>query len=274
MPELPEVETIRKTLRQLVLNKTIEDISILWPKIIQQPDDTKEFTELLIGQTINEIERRGKFLMFYLDTHVLISHLRMEGKYGVYPKEEPVTKHTHVIFHFSDGKELRYKDVRKFGTMHVFQKGEEFSGPPLKHLGPEPFEDAFTVDYLANKLSKTNRHVKTALLDQTILAGLGNIYVDEALFAASILPTRLGSTLTEEELIKLHQSIIDILSEAVEQGGTTIRSYVNSQGQIGMFQVKLNVYGREEETCNRCGEIITKMKVGTRGTHICSKCQK
>ncbi len=274
MPELPEVETIRKTLEHLVIDKTIKKTTIHWPNIIQHPDDTEQFKEVIKGQTIHRIDRRGKFLLFYLDHDVLVSHLRMEGKYGVFEKSEPVAKHTHVIFEMADGTQLRYQDVRKFGTMHVFPIGQEFSCPPLDHLGPEPFEKEFTVEYLMEKLNKTNRHIKTALLDQTVLTGLGNIYVDEALFRSSIHPMRRALDLSEEEIEKLHQEIIATLEEAVAQGGTTIRSYVNTQGQIGMFQQKLQVYGREEESCHSCGEVITKMKVGGRGTHVCLNCQK
>lgn len=274
MPELPEVETIKKTLMQLVIDKEIKDVTVYWPNIVQHPDDVEQFKHLLLNQTIQDIKRRGKFLLFYLDTHVLISHLRMEGKYGVFPKDEPVTKHTHIIFHFTDETQLRYQDVRKFGTMHVFKKGEEYLRPPLYHLGPEPFEETFSKEYLVEKLSKTNRHIKTALLDQTILAGLGNIYVDEALFLASIHPMRRASDLSEAEISKLQKAIVEVLQEAVHQGGTTIRTYVNSQGQIGMFQMSLNVYGREDQDCKVCGESITKMRVGNRGTHVCLNCQK
>ncbi|MYL34153.1 DNA-formamidopyrimidine glycosylase [Pontibacillus yanchengensis] len=274
MPELPEVETIKKTLEHMVIGETIKNVIIYWPKMIKQPDDSKEFTNLVKGQKINRLERRGKFLLFYLDTHVLISHLRMEGKYGVFSTETPLAKHTHVRILFEGGQELRYQDVRKFGTMHLYNMGEEFNVPPLEQLGPEPFEDSFSVPYLHNKLKRTNRHIKTVLLDQTILAGLGNIYVDEALFKAAIHPLRIASSITEDEVRSLHRSIQETLREAVAQGGTTIRSYVNTQGQIGMFQQQLNVYGREEENCNVCSTPITKLKVGGRGTHVCLTCQK
>ena len=157
MPELPEVETIRRTLEQLVVGKQIEDVRIFWPKIIKQPENTDEFVLQLKGQTIRKLGRRGKFLIFYLDDLALVSHLRMEGKYGVFQKEEPYDKHTHVIFSFTDGTELRYRDVRKFGTMHVFPIGEEMSRLPLKQLGPEPFSPEFTNEYLQQRLSKTNR---------------------------------------------------------------------------------------------------------------------
>ncbi|MFC0522363.1 DNA-formamidopyrimidine glycosylase [Pontibacillus salicampi] len=274
MPELPEVETIKKTLEHLVLGKTIERVTVFWPNIVQEPDDTSAFSTVVQGQTIQKLRRRGKFLLFYLDTHILISHLRMEGKYGVFEEGTPVAKHTHVIFHFTDGYELRYHDVRKFGTMHVFPIGEEWNRDPLKKLGPEPFDVSFSTEHLAQRLRKTSRFVKTALLDQTIVAGLGNIYVDEALFRASIHPMRVSSDLNEKEVNALHKSIIDTLEEAVQQGGTTIRSYVNTQGQIGMFQHQLYVYGREEEECRVCTTPVSKMKVGGRGTHVCLKCQK
>ncbi|MYL53246.1 DNA-formamidopyrimidine glycosylase [Pontibacillus yanchengensis] len=274
MPELPEVETIKKTLEHMVIGETIKNVIIYWPKMIKQPDDSEEFTNLVKGQKINRLERRGKFLLFYLDTHVLISHLRMEGKYGVFSTETPLAKHTHVRILFEGGQELRYQDVRKFGTIHLYNMGEEFNVPPLEQLGPEPFEDSFSVPYLHNKLKRTNRHIKTVLLDQTILAGLGNIYVDEALFKAAIHPLRIASSITEDEVRSLHRSIQETLREAVAQGGTTIRSYVNTQGQIGMFQQQLNVYGREEENCNVCSTPITKLKVGGRGTHVCLTCQK
>lgn len=274
MPELPEVETVRKTLEQLVTSKTIADVTIYWPKIIKQPQDSEEFRHRLTGQTIETIDRRGKYLLFYLTDYVLISHLRMEGKYGIYPKDEPFDKHTHVIFHFTDDTELRYRDVRKFGTMHLVFKGEEFAQAPLAGLGIEPFDKQFTVEYLEEAFCKTMRNIKVVLLDQTIVTGLGNIYVDEALFRANIHPLRAANSLSREELSRLKDAIVETLTEAVEKGGTTIRSYVNSQGEIGMFQLELNVYGREGEPCKRCGSIIEKMKVGGRGTHICPKCQK
>jgi formamidopyrimidine-DNA glycosylase len=273
LPELPEVETVRKTLENLVLNKTIEQITIRWPKMIKNPTEIDQFIDALKGQTIKEIGRRGKFLIFYTDVYALVSHLRMEGKYAVYSKDEPFDKHTHVVFHFTDGTDLRYKDVRKFGTMHLFKKGTEFEAPPLIDLGPEPFSEGFTLDYLIQKLQKTNRKIKPTLLDQKIVVGLGNIYVDEALFRAKIHPETIANVLNIEQLLKLHQEIIKTLSEAVQKGGSTIRSYINSQGEIGMFQLELLVYGRKGESCKDCGQDLEKTVVGGRGTHFCPNCQ-
>ncbi|MGG5254814.1 DNA-formamidopyrimidine glycosylase [Neobacillus sp. SM06] len=274
MPELPEVETVRKTLENLVLHKQIEGVSVFWPKIIKNPLEIKQFTDALKGETILEIGRRGKFLLIYTNRFALVSHLRMEGRYGVYHKDEPYDKHTHVLFQFTDNSELRYRDVRKFGTMHLYKKGEEFQNPPLSGLGPEPFAEAFTKEYLGKVLKKTSRKIKPALLDQKLLVGLGNIYVDEALFRAGIHPERIASTLTKKEVTALHHEIVATLMEAVKMGGSTIRSYVNSQGEMGMFQLELYAYGRKGEPCKKCGTSMEKIVVGGRGTHFCPNCQK
>lgn len=274
MPELPEVETVRRTLEHLALNKKIENVSVFWPKMVKNPEDTAQFTDALKGQSFLNIGRRGKFLLFYTEDYALVSHLRMEGKYSLNQPDEPVDKHTHVIFHFEDKTELRYRDVRKFGTMHLFLKGTEFGQAPLFGLGPEPFSEEFTLEHLTGKLARTNRKVKAALLDQTILVGLGNIYVDETLFRARIHPERLANSLQAEELERLYREIVATLGEAVEKGGSTIRSYVNSQGQIGMFQLDLLVYGRKGEDCKICGTPLSKTVVGGRGTHFCPTCQK
>ncbi|GAA0333321.1 DNA-formamidopyrimidine glycosylase [Bacillus carboniphilus] len=273
MPELPEVETVRRTLEQLVLGKTIRTVEVRWPKMIKRPDDAHIFSSKLQGETIHSVGRRGKFLLFYLDHYTLVSHLRMEGRYGLYSKEEPADKHTHVLISFTDETELRYRDVRKFGTMHLFNKGEELLSLPLSQLGPEPFSEEFTVDYLKSVLKQSERPIKALLLDQTKLVGLGNIYVDEALFRSGIHPSRKANRIKNKEIEKLHHEIVDTLQEAVDQGGSTIRSYVNSQGQIGMFQQQLYVYGRKGEECRHCGRPIEKLVVAGRGTHICSACQ-
>ncbi|GLO66824.1 MULTISPECIES: DNA-formamidopyrimidine glycosylase [Oceanobacillus] len=273
MPELPEVETIKETLKLFVCNKTIKHIDIEWPNIIKYPDDVEEFKALVTDQTIRSVGRKGKFLLFYLDEHVVISHLRMEGKYSVHSPGDPVKKHTHVTFYFSNGEELRYNDVRKFGTMHVYPIGEEFMHKPLSQLGPDPFDNSFNLDYFYEKLKRTDRYVKTALLDQSIVTGLGNIYVDETLFRANIHPLKRCSKLTKQEVKKLQINAKETLQDAIKAGGTTIRSYVNTQGDMGMFQQDLFVYGQDSKPCRVCGADIIKMKVGGRGTHLCPTCQ-
>ncbi|MRG87670.1 DNA-formamidopyrimidine glycosylase [Salinibacillus xinjiangensis] len=274
MPELPEVETVKKTLNKIILGKTIKDVTVYWENIIQYPKEVEAFSAELIDQTIYEVGRKGKFLIFNLDHHVLISHLRMEGKYAVHQQHDEIEPHTHVIFHFTDGSELRYKDVRKFGTMHLYEKGREFSLPPLNKLGPEPFEERFSPEYLHDRFQKTTRVIKNVLLDQSVVTGLGNIYVDEALFRSGIHPLRPARQLTRRECEKLATEIVQTLQDAIDAGGTTIRSYLNSLGEIGMFQLQLFVYGRKGEECKKCQSLIEKIKVGGRGTHLCPHCQK
>ncbi|MGN1385493.1 MAG: DNA-formamidopyrimidine glycosylase [Bacillus sp. (in: firmicutes)] len=274
MPELPEVETIRRTLEHLTIGKQIKDVTVYWPKIIKKPVEHEQFIDALKGQTIEAVGRRGKFLIFYLTDLALVSHLRMEGKYGLFPVDEEMDKHTHVLFTFTDGTQLRYKDVRKFGTMHLFLKGEELTSLPLSQLGPEPLSDKFTTEYMMQNLAKTSRNIKAVLLDQTLVVGVGNIYVDESLFRAKIHPQRVASSLTEKEIERIISEVKATLAEAIEQGGSTIRTYINTQGQIGMFQQQLLVYGRNGEPCKECGNEIEKMKVAGRGTHICPSCQK
>jgi len=274
MPELPEVETVVRTLGGLVVGKQIERVSVHLPRIIRTPDDVEAFKSQLTGQTIHTIKRRAKFIQFYLDQDVLISHLRMEGRYGLFQADEPVEKHTHVIFHFTDGTELRYRDVRQFGTMDVFPLGLETKTGPLAKLGVEPLDESFTADVLRQLLKDRPTKIKPLLLNQECIVGLGNIYVDESLFKAGIHPERPAGKLTRKQVARLHESIVATLSEAVEQGGCSIKSYVNGQGEMGMFQQSLLVYGRKDEPCVNCGTHIARLVVGGRGTHICPLCQK
>ncbi|MFC7321117.1 DNA-formamidopyrimidine glycosylase [Halobacillus campisalis] len=273
MPELPEVETVRQTLKQLIINKEISEVSIFWDNIIKAPEDPDVFKSLLYGQAILDIKRKGKFLIFEMDDLSMVSHLRMEGKFGVYDQAVPKPKHTHVIFHFKDGSELRYNDVRKFGTMHLFEKGTEWASKPLNQLGPDPFDPAFTEEYFYEKLKRTSRNIKAVLLDQAVVAGLGNIYVDEALYRARVHPERQADQLTLEEVKRVREASTSTIVAAVEQGGTTIRSYLNGQGEMGMFQQQLQVYGKENTDCQSCGGPIIKLKVSGRGTHVCPICQ-
>ncbi|CAH0117722.1 Formamidopyrimidine-DNA glycosylase [Paenibacillus sp. CECT 9249] len=273
MPELPEVETVKRTLNQLIIGKQIERVTVSLPRIIQRPQDTLMFAALLAGHTFQRVERRGKFLRMTLDGLVLVSHLRMEGRYGLYKRDEPLEKHTHVIFHFTDGTELRYKDVRQFGTMHLFEPGEELKEPPLSKLGLEPLDADFTLEKFKQAIARRTTKIKTVLLNQAYIVGIGNIYVDEALFRSGIHPERSPQSLTSEEFERLFRAIIETLNEAVDAGGSSIKSYVNGQGEMGMFQHQLLIYGRKDEPCVRCGAIVEKTVVGGRGTHICPQCQ-
>lgn len=274
MPELPEVETVRKGLEATVDQVTIKKVSVYWDRIIAGAVSSESFKERLVGETLQKFRRRGKFLLLDFDHYTLISHLRMEGKYEVVPSEEEMKKHTHVVFHLTDGRDIRYLDVRKFGRMELVPLREEDTVAGIKRLGPEPFEEVFLLEPFQAKLSRAKKAIKPALLDQGLVTGLGNIYVDEALFQAKIHPLRPGNSLKPFEVQKLHQAIIQVLGNAIEAGGTTIRTYLNALGEAGQFQQELTVYGRTGLPCVNCERAIQKIKVAQRGTHYCAHCQK
>ncbi|AEB29424.1 formamidopyrimidine-DNA glycosylase [Carnobacterium sp. 17-4] len=274
MPELPEVETVRKGLEKLVSEATIESVDIYWDRIISGPIETTEFKRILMGEKIMEFDRRGKYIIIRFKQWALVSHLRMEGKYEVEESSAPLKKHTHVVFHLADGRDLRYLDVRKFGRMTLVPIGEEFTATGIKLLGPEPTVETFDEAIFYKTLQTKKRAIKPLLLDQKIVAGLGNIYVDEALFLAKMHPLRTANSLQKNEVSLLHEAIIKVLGDAVEAGGTTIRTYQNALGEAGSFQVKLSVYGKKGLPCIRCGTPIEKIKVAQRGTHFCPNCQR
>ncbi|MGP6138932.1 DNA-formamidopyrimidine glycosylase [Jeotgalibaca sp. A127] len=273
MPELPEVETVRKGLNQLVAGATITSVDVFWNRMITPPFSSERFQEELIGEQIHTIERRGKYLIFLLDNWAMISHLRMEGKFTVTKTGEPYQKHTHVVFHLADNRDLRYLDVRKFGRFSLVPIDKKEKYAPIENLGPEPTPIQFTLDNFHDKLSRTGRSIKTVILDQHVVAGVGNIYADESLFQAKINPMKPANQLNEGETKRLRDAIIDVIANAVEAGGTTIRTYKNTLGEAGKFQVKLNVYGKTNQACPRCGTPIEKTKVAQRGTHYCPHCQ-
>ncbi|MGX6978777.1 DNA-formamidopyrimidine glycosylase [Vagococcus elongatus] len=273
MPELPEVEAVKIGLNQLVTGKTIKEVTVFWPRIIERPE-VDFFKTQLINESIEGFDRRGKFLIFKLTHYDLVSHLRMEGKYEYHQADDELLKHTHVIFKFTDGSELRYLDVRKFGRMTLMPKHHALDYPGIKKLGPEPIRSDFHLDVFEKQLQASHRAIKPLLLDQSLVTGLGNIYVDEALFQAKIHPEQPADTLNKQEVLALYESIIDVLARAVEAGGTTVRTYKNALGEAGKFQVALNVYGLTGKACPRCGTPISKIKVAQRGTHFCPSCQK
>ncbi|OEG00095.1 DNA-formamidopyrimidine glycosylase [Vulcanibacillus modesticaldus] len=274
MPELPEVETVRRALLKQIIGKTITKVDVFYPRIIRHPHDIEEFKMLLKGQTLHKIDRRGKYLLFRFDQVTLVSHLRMEGKY-LYKAEKSVSldKHVHVVFYFNDGSELQYHDVRKFGTMELVFKGEEEKLASLKKLGQEPIDPLFDQELFKRKVQKRNIAIKKILLDQTIISGLGNIYVDDTLAMSKIHPLRLGTSLTDEEIARITNSMIEVLNKAIEKGGSSIRTFESLHGK-GSMQDHLIVYGRTNLPCHYCGTPIEKIKVGGRGTHYCPTCQK
>lgn len=272
MPELPEVETVRRGLKKLVLGRVIQDVKIYYDGIIEYPS-VRVFRDEIIGQRINDIDRYGKWLMFILDDYYLLSHLRMEGKYNIKNSGDKLNKHEHVVFLLDDDRELRYMDVRKFGKMHLIEKDKIKTMGPLVDLGLEPWDKNLTIDYLKEKYSKKRLPIKSVLLDQSIIVGIGNIYADEILFLCGINPLVKAMDLNDDKLESIIVNTKKVLEQAIKEGGTTIRSYSSVGGVHGLFQQELNVHTKEGKKCPKCGNIIKKIKVGGRGTYYCDSCQ-
>ena len=272
MPELPEVETVRRGLEKLILGKKISSIEVHYPKMIKT--ELEEFQKELPGQVIQSMGRRGKYLLFHLTDRVLISHLRMEGKYLYYPDQVPERKHAHVLIRFEDGGTLVYEDVRKFGTMELLAPELLESYFISKKLGPEPTKNDFDLLTFEKALKKSKRLIKSHLLDQTLVVGLGNIYVDEVLWRAKVHPAKSSQKVTKKEAKAIHEQTISVLEQAVDKGGSTIRSYTNAFGENGTMQELHQVYDKAGLACSRCGTIIEKIQLGGRGTHFCPRCQR
>ncbi len=270
MPELPEVETVKNTLKELVTGHKIIDVEIGYSKIVRGIS-VDDFKTKLIGQTINKLNRIGKYLIFELDDYALISHLRMEGKF-FYRSTSFESKHDHICFKLSNNHYLIYNDTRKFGTMNVESLESYKSAHYLTKLGLEPLDSNLTGDYLYEKLRNKNVAVKTALLDQGIISGLGNIYVDETLHLSKIMPTKKCNTLTKAQCKAIVEAAFAVIKKAISEGGTTVKSFSASEGVHGRFQNHLNVHTKK--ICGTCGEEVTKIKVNGRGTYYCSRCQK
>lgn len=270
MPELPEVETVVQTLKRMILNDKIVDVKVEWNNIINKIE-VNEFVEKVKNQRINDIVRQGKIIMFILDDYVLLSHLRMEGKFFI-DEDYQIDKHSHVIFKLSSNRFLRYHDTRKFGKMSLIEKEDYLTHPFLVNLGKEPF--FINNEELYNKLSKKNIEIKAALLDQNIMSGLGNIYVDEVLFRSKIHPETKSNKISKEQVDSIIEYSKIVLNKAIELGGTTIRSYTSSLGVHGKFQNELQVHTKLNENCQVCNTKIIKIKVKGRGTYLCPNCQK
>lgn len=272
MPELPEVETVRRGLEHLIVGKKIVSVEVRVPKMVKT--GVEDFQLDILGQTFKSIGRRGKYLLLNLNRQTIISHLRMEGKYLLFEDEVPDNKRFHLFFGLDGGSTLVYQDVRKFGTFELLPKSQVEAYFVQKKIGPEPNAKDFKLKPFEEGLAKSHKVIKTLLLDQHLVAGLGNIYVDEVLWAAKVDPERLASQLKKSEIKRIHDETIRILQLAIEKGGSTIRSYKNSLGEDGSMQDCLQVYGKTDQPCARCATPIEKIKVGGRGTHFCPSCQK
>lgn len=272
MPEIAEVETVRNTLKRMILNKKIVDVKIIYPKIIES--DINDFKKILVGRKFIDIDRIGKWLMFDLGDYYLLSHLRMEGKYFVKNSSEEIVKHEHIIITFEDFTDLRYHDTRKFGRMNLVKKSEIDKVEAIKKQGIEANSKDLNEHYLYEHIHNKKIPIKTLLLDQTIISGLGNIYANEVLFASGINPTRLGCDISLDECKNIVASSIKIINEAIKNGGTTIKSYTSSLGVTGRFQSHLMVHKKEKELRKKCHTLIKNIKIGGRSTYFCPKCQK
>ena len=274
MPELPEVETVKEALNQTVKGQTIKEIELRYEPMVKNMS-ADEFKEKLINQTIQAVSRRGKYLVFHFDDYQLLSHLRMEGKYFYVDSDFELNPHVHVIFTLENGKRLLYQDTRKFGTYHLYDKAIDLeTTAPFQVLGLEPFATEFTPSYVKEKIQNKKKPIKSLLLDQTVVCGLGNIYVDEVLYRARLHPLTSSSELTDKDIENVVKYTVEVLARAIELGGTTIRTFSSSHGVSGTFQNELLVHQRKGENCYECHTPIEKIKVGGRGTYFCPTCQK
>ncbi|GBG04515.1 DNA-formamidopyrimidine glycosylase [Lactobacillus rodentium] len=272
MPELPEVETVRRTLEPLIKDKTIKNVTVWYPKIIM--GDAEQVAKQLKGKKIITVDRYGKYLLIRLsDDLTLVSHLRMEGKYRLVTPERPKQKHEHVQFEFTDGTALRYDDVRKFGRMHLVETGTERITTGIKHLGPEPNSSEFSINYFEKAMAKKKKNIKNTLLDQSVVCGLGNIYVDEVLWLSKIHPLSSAQKIPREQVKILHDNINEIMQKAIKLRGTSVHTFLDAAGTSGNYQNELKVYGHAGQPCVRCSTKLEKIKVNGRGTTICPTCQ-
>jgi len=274
MPEMPEVEIIRRYLDTQVAGKTIMNLDIRLPRMIKWPD-VEGFRALVTGRTIKAMNRRGKYLLMELDNDSkVVFHLRMTGRLVYEPTGDTSDHHARVIFHLQDGASLVYGDTRTLGTIHGLKPQELGMLKGLAEMGPEPLSAEFTAEYLYKTAKQRKVAIKPFLLNQKYIGGIGNIYADEALFLAGIHPLRPANSLTQAECSSLWESVNKVIAAGIADGGTTFRDYQNGEGGKGSHQEHLYVYGRKGEQCRNCGAVIERITVGGRGTHFCPKCQE
>ena len=271
MPELPEVETVARGLASALVGQTFTGVVVGWPRTIAFPS-LAQFEKRIVGRRVVSVGRRGKFVVVNLDEGALLIHLKMSGRLRVVPSYEPQDKHTHTVFNLDSGQQLHFHDVRKFGRVYLVEDPVQVTGS----LGPEPLSDGLTVSAFRQLLARRSGRLKSLLLNQEFLAGLGNIYVDESLFTAKLHPLRKANTLAPEEQTRLYRAIRTVLRNAVQGRGTTLndKGYLDARGQAGTYQNQVAVYGRAGESCPVCDSSIERIVVGGRSTHYCPHCQQ
>ena len=287
MPELPEVETVRLQLKHKVLGKNINSVEIFHMRTVEH---NRSFGKKLKGKQFADIDRVGKLMIFsFKDENnlFLLAHLKMTGQFFFVDKKGEVaggghsmtaadtklpTKHTRVAFYFTDGTTLYFNDMRLFGYTKLANAKEVAKA--REGFGPEPIDPEFDVDLFTEKLKRRNTPIKDALLDQSFIAGLGNIYVDEALWRARVQPMRKASLVTKKEATAIAAASGDVMNESIAIGGTTFKNFADTDGHAGNFTEYLKVFGKQGEKCSRCGSVILKTRCAGRGTHYCPGCQK
>lgn len=271
MPELPEVESIVRALRPYIIGKTICQVEVFDPRLLENTTSSVLQTTL-VNQTINQIQRRGKFILFSLsNNYKLTTHLRMTGNYLYFSQQSASDKHTRMVISFADSSQLHYRDLRRFGRLTLYPIEAKIK--VLEKLGPEPLDTDFSPEYLQERTGQRKIAIKQLLLDQSIVAGIGNIYASEILFAAAISPFKPANQLKTAEFKRLVQAIRDILNKAVQCLGTTFSDYRTPNGETGNFQGCLNVYGRADQPCANCNTSIQKAFQAQRSTFFCPHCQ-
>ncbi len=274
MPELPEVETVKRILEPQLAGRRITEVTVRRKDVIARPD-AEAFARQVAGAAVTGMGRRGKFLTICLgERGTLVLHLRMTGQLLVTPGDFPVEKHTHLLFQLDNGTQLRFIDTRRFGRFWLIGEGEEncFSG--VGKLGPEPFDQALSADYLRERLGKSRRAIKECLLDQSVVAGIGNIYGDEILFAAGLHPGRQAASLSEAEWLALSRAVPRIMSEGIRNDRMTAGEYLAGGGKEYRNGKFWKVYGREGEPCPRCGAALERLTLSGRGSCFCPCCQR
>lgn len=270
MPELPEVETTVNGIRPWLLNKKIKQINIYNPSLRWTIPDS--LNEKYISDEIVVVERRAKYILIHLKSgSSIIIHLGMSGSLTVITDERPLIKHDHFELILSDNTLIRYNDPRRFGC--VLDAQDYLTHKLIKNLGPEPLSPEFNGKYLKYKSANKSQAVKNFIMDGKIVVGVGNIYASESLFKAGIRPDRAANNISLQRYEKLAESIKQVLSLAIQSGGTTLKDFVNADGKPGYFAQKLQVYGRKDKSCHSCGTAISMKTIGQRSTYYCSKCQ-
>lgn len=271
MPELPEVETTRRGIEPHILHRTVTRVTVREPRL--RWPVTPGLEQILLGQTIQQVRRRAKYLLVETGQGTLLIHLGMSGSLRILKQPLPPQKHDHIDIQLDTGDLLRYTDPRRFGAM-LWLTEAPADHPLLRELGPEPLSEALTGDYLFQKSRGRNVPIKSFIMDSHVVVGVGNIYANEALFMSGIHPQRDAGRISRERYQVLAEQIKLVLARSIEQGGTTLRDFVGGDGKPGYFQQTLQVYGRGGEPCRTCGEILREIRLGQRSTVYCGHCQR